>query len=558
MPHILLVEDSPTQAQYAQLILESEGFTVDTAANGRAAIERLSDGTFDLILSDVLMPDLSGYELCRAVKTEPRTRHIPVVLLTQLTDPMDILRGLECGADNFITKPFEAAYLIRRIRSILANRSSHGPDAQEPGTILSFRGTGVTITTDKEQMLDLLLATVEDYVRTRDKERTAREAQAALEARAAELAETGRRKDQHLAMLAHELRNPLAPLLTSLHVLRQAGADARTREQSLDRMERQVLFLSRLLDDLLDASRVAQGKLALRLELVDLARLLRQAADDRRCLLERAGLSLTVRTPDTPVWHRGDPTRLSQVFHNLLDNAAKFTGNKGRVTVELTMAGQQAVATVADTGPGIAPEVLARLFQPFAQGEQSLDRPQGGLGLGLSVVRGLVEMHGGNVEAESAGPGQGAKFTVRLPLESEPYALAKEADSDSTFQPKRDKLRVVVIEDNRDAADSLCMLLRLMGHEVRAAYNGPDGVAAAVEFAPDAVISDIGLPGLDGFGVARQLRLNPVTARVYLLALTGYSSDEDRRLSVQAGFDRYLTKPVAPEILLELLAAPGK
>ena len=376
-----------------------------------------------------------------------------------------------------------------------------------------------------------------------------------------EVREADRRKGEWIAMLAHELRNPLAPLLTGLHVLRRS-AERSAVEQSAAMMERQVRRLSRLVDDLLDVSRVGRGKIQLRRERMDLARLVRTTAADFRHALTEAGVALTVQTPETPVWITGDAMRLEQVLSNLLDNAAKFTDRGGRVTVMLSAAGEpgasapggQAELRVRDTGVGIEPEVLARLFEPFSQADRSLHRTRGGLGLGLALVRGLTELHGGRVRASSEGPGHGAEFVVRLPLTGEPAALAEPSREP---QPSKERRRVLVVEDNRDAADTLRMLLELQGHEVRVAYTGPDGVRAAEEWRPAVVVSDIGLPGLDGFGVARALRANPATAQARLIAVTGYGSEDDRRQARESGFDHLLTKPADPAALQQLLVAPA-
>jgi PAS domain S-box-containing protein len=374
--------------------------------------------------------------------------------------------------------------------------------------------------------------------------------------------EASRRKDEFLSMLAHELRNPLAPILNSLHVARQPETSAADREQALILADRQARHLTHIVDDLLEVSRVMRGKVQLRPQRLDLGNLIQTTVEDRRFVAEQAGLSLAVKTPAKPVWVHGDGTRLSQVFQNLLDNAVRFTDRGGKVTVHLTVDERpQAVVTVGDSGIGIEPEMLPRLFDVFAQADRTLERTRGGLGLGLSVVKGLVDLHGGQVAAASKGPGRGAEFTVRLPLETKPTTLAATSApspaSVKTAVPSREGLRVLVVEDQRDAAASLRMLLEVLGHETRVAYTGPDGVCAAAEWRPDIVLCDIGLPGLDGYGVARELRLNPITAQVRLLALTGYGTDEDRRLTREAGFDLHLTKPVAPETLQDVLAWRG-
>ncbi len=257
--------------------------------------------------------------------------------------------------------------------------------------------------------------------------------------------------------------------------------------------------------------------------------------------------------PATPVWAQGDPTRLTQVLGNLLDNACKFTPPGGQTVVRLVAdaSRHQTVLTVADTGVGIAPEVLQRLFEVFGQAAQGIDRRQGGLGLGLAVVRGLVELHGGRVSVRSGGPGKGTEFTIVLPLEPEPAPLVEAAPQTRRGGVSR---RILLIEDSVDGAETLRVMLTLLGHEVRVAATGPDGVQQAGEWLPEVVLSDIGLPGLDGYGVARALRANPATAYVLLIAITGYGTDDDRRLAHEAGFNHHLTKPADPAVLLALIA----
>jgi CheY-like chemotaxis protein len=351
------------------------------------------------------------------------------------------------------------------------------------------------------------------------------------------------------------LRNPLAPALTGLALLREAPDDQAGRTHATAMIERQVRHLKRLVDDLLDEARITRGQMALRLERLDLGRLARTAAGDRRRLLEQAGLTLTVQVPETPVWARGDEVRLTQVMSNLLDNAAKFTDRGGAVTVRLAVAAGQAVLTVTDTGIGIAPAVLPRLFAALTQADRSLDRARGGLGLGLSVVRGLVELHGGRVEAASRGEGQGSEFTVRLPVEDEPAALAAPP---AKLQPASRRLRVVVVEDNKDAANILRLFLEALGCEARVAYTGPEGVRTAVAWKPDAVLSDVGLPGLNGLELAAELRKRPETASALLVGISGYGSDEDVQRAHEAGFNHYLVKPADPAAILQILKHVGE
>jgi PAS domain S-box-containing protein len=373
-----------------------------------------------------------------------------------------------------------------------------------------------------------------------------------LRQRVEKLAEADRRKDEFLAMLAHELRNPLAPVLNGLQVLRLAESDHELLEQARAMMERQIRHMTRLVDDLLDVSRITRGKVQVRRERLDLAALVRTAAEDRRPTLEQAGLELRVDAPRQPMWVAGDPTRLAQILNNLLDNAVKFRDGGDRVAVTLAedAAAGRAVLTVRDNGLGIDPEIFPRLFDAFAQADRSLDRSRGGLGLGLSLVKGLAELHGGSVEARSDGPGRGAEFTVRLPLAREAPALTEMPTAPPAVA---EPLRILIVEDNRDAANSLCLLLELLGHRARVAYTGTEGVRAAHEWRPDVVLCDIGLPEMDGYDVASELRRSPETRAARLIAVTGYGQEEDRRRAQQAGFDHHLVKPVDPEALWPLL-----
>ena len=364
-----------------------------------------------------------------------------------------------------------------------------------------------------------------------------------------ELHEASRRKDDFLAMLAHELRNPLAPIRNGLHVLDMcAGKDA-TVQRVREMMGRQIQHMARLIEDLLEVSRLTRGKITLQRTRLDLARLVRLEVEDRRGGLEGAGLTVRVQAPETPVWVQGDATRLAQLLDNLLDNAAKFSqaGDEVSVRVLTQEAEREAVVVVRDTGSGIEPGLLPRVFESFTQADRSPDRSKGGLGLGLALVKGLVELHGGRIEAASDGPGRGARFTLWLPLEGEPAALVERP---SPPAEGKKPLRILVVEDNRDAAESLRMLLSLCGYEVTVAHTGPGGVAAALKTRPDVVLCDIGLPGMDGLAVADALRRSPVTAETRLIAVTGYGQEDDRRRALEAGFDEHLVKPVDPEQLL--------
>ncbi|MBX9582471.1 MAG: CHASE3 domain-containing protein [Gemmataceae bacterium] len=385
-----------------------------------------------------------------------------------------------------------------------------------------------------------------------DLERTVAERTAELAAANDALRDAARRKDQFIAMLAHELRNPLAPIKNGVRLLGLARDEA-TVGRVRELIGRQVEHLAHIVADLLDASRVARGKVDLRRERVDLGRVVRQVAADEARAFDAAGVRLALDLPDAPVWVDGDRTRLTQVVNNLLANAAKFTDRGGDAAVGLGVADGAAVLRVRDTGVGIAPDLLPRVFDAFTQADESLDRSRGGLGLGLALVKGVVELHGGSVRAASPGRGGGAEFTVTLPTTAEP--VAPPADAPPPEAGAKRRLRVLIVEDNRDAADSLRMFLELTGSEVAVAYTGPDGVELARRAAPDLVLCDIGLPGLDGYEVARRIRDEAAGKRPVLVALTGYGEEDDRRRAREAGFDHHFTKPADPAVIERLLGS---
>jgi two-component system CheB/CheR fusion protein len=368
------------------------------------------------------------------------------------------------------------------------------------------------------------------------------------------LRELDRRKTEFLGILSHELRNPLAPMQNALWLLSRAepGGDQALRARCI--LERQLRHLGRIVDDLLDVTRIAHGKIRLQKERVDLADLVRRTVEDHADLLAERGVVLAERLGSEPLWVEADATRISQAVGNLLHNAAKFTSRGAQVEVALSREDGTAALRVRDEGVGISPHLLGRLFEPFTQGDESLDRNRGGLGLGLSLVKGFVELHGGAVEARSAGVDRGAEFVVRLPT------LAEEPAGSAAAGPRRAAVprRVLVVEDNADAADTLREMLELWGHAVEVARDGGEGVEKARAFRPDVVLCDIGLPVMSGFEVARALRADPATAATFLVAVTGYATEHDRRLSAEAGFDRHLGKPVhAEEIAAAVASAPS-
>jgi len=375
-----------------------------------------------------------------------------------------------------------------------------------------------------------------------------------VEARVA-LESADRHKNQFLAMLSHELRNPLAPIRNCLQLLGLAAPGSEQARRAAAVIDRQVAHLTALVEDLLDVTRISSGKVQLHREPLDLLEVVRRVLEDHRAELAAAGLEVRVALPAGPVAVDGDRTRLTQVLGNLLQNAAKFTPAGGTVTLSLAVdapAGQ-AIVRVRDTGAGIAAEMLPRLFQPFTQADATLDRSQGGLGLGLALTKGLVELHGGTVRAESRGLGQGAEFVVVLPLRADQALPAAPMAAQPGGGIHR---RVLIIEDNVDAAESLGELLRVLGHEAEVAYDGAVGLERARAFRPDLVLCDVGLPGLDGYQVARLLRADPGLRAATVVALTGYAGPEDVARSKQAGFDQHLAKPIAIRDLERVLSPP--
>jgi PAS domain S-box-containing protein len=372
--------------------------------------------------------------------------------------------------------------------------------------------------------------------------------------------EADRRKTEFLAMLSHELRNPLAPIKNSLFVLDRALHDSDRAGRARAVLHRQVGHLTRLVDDLLDLTRISNGKIRLQLARLDLGILVRRTVEDYRSVFEGGGVTLTLEAPEGPVFVLGDATRLSQALGNLLQNAAKFTSGGGAAQVRLCAeeASGRAVVAIRDDGQGIEPRMLSRLFEPFTQADATLARSSGGLGLGLALVKGLIELHGGEVSATSLGLGRGAEFAAWLPLAPRSRATDGVQGGQNECEvalAAASPQRVLVIEDNVDSAESLRDVLQQHGHLVELAFDGRMGLAAARSFRPEVVLCDIGLPELDGFGVARAIRADPELSGVRLIAISGYATPEDRRSSLAAGFERHLAKPVTFEHLEEILAA---
>ncbi len=503
-PRVLLADDNAEMRSFIRRLLV-ERYDVEVVADGRAALEAMRRVRPSLVITDLLMPHVDGIALVKAIRADASLRTLPVIFVTERGELDSRIEGIEAGADDYLIKPFSPRELLARVRT------------------------------------NVELANMREAV-----ERGAGREEALVEA--------NRRKDEFLSMLAHELRNPLAPLTYGIHLLGLPDATPDAMARTREMLSRQVHHMARIVDDLLDVSRMTSGKLLLTRERLDLTRLLREAVEDRRGTLESNGISVELHVPSTPVWATGDETRLTQLFDNVLDNAKKFTPAGGRVTVRLAndANSNQATIFIRDSGIGIEPSLLPHVFDTFAQADQSLDRNRGGLGLGLAVAKGLTELHGGTITVSSAGKDRGSEFTIRLPSAPEPAAVgAAETDGAHAERP----LRVLIVEDNVESAHILKTLLEHHGHQVSVAYNGPAGVDVAKSERPDVVLCDIGLPGMDGYAVAGAIRQSPEMVDTRLIAVTGYGRDSDKRRALESGFDLHLVKPVNARVLLGHLVA---
>jgi signal transduction histidine kinase/CheY-like chemotaxis protein len=397
-----------------------------------------------------------------------------------------------------------------------------------------------------------LVSAARTALRARQRQYEIREQLSALMRNDEMLRDADRRKNEFLAILAHELRNPLAPIRNSLHVLKRKNPQDATTRRTTEMMERQVTYMVRLVDDLLEISRISIGKIELRKQPVEVSAIVRDALETSRPLVEAAGHYLRLEFPPEPLVLEGDVVRLTQVVANLLNNAVKYSERGGRIWLSVRRDGDAAEVSVRDMGRGIPPDKLPRVFDLFMQVDQDPHQSHGGLGIGLTLVKRLVEMHGGTVEARSEGPGKGSEFVVRLPLSA---GLPVPAPAAAHANPLQFPRRVLVVDDNRDAADSLRMLLELLGAEVFVAYNGADAFAALAAHRPAVILLDIGMPGMDGFEVARRIRKDPRYRQVTLIALTGWGQDDIRDRARGQGFDHHLTKPADPEFLQDLLSS---
>jgi signal transduction histidine kinase len=506
--HFLLVDDLEENLLSLSALLRRDGLTLLKARSGDEALELLLQYDVALALVDVQMPGLNGFELAELMRGNERTRHVPIIFVTAgSADTQWRFRGYEARAVDFIHKPIE------------------------PDILRSKVGVFFDLYQQRQQIAE-----------QRD----------ALKCQADALQEADRRKDEFLALLAHELRNPLAPLRHGLDILR-GNPEQQNAAEIREMMDRQLSHLVRLIDDLLDVSRVSQGKIELRKERLQAADIVRSALETSRPLIDSANHALTVDLPPEPIWLDADLTRLSQVVGNLLNNAAKYTPDGGRIKLSVQAQADTAVITVADNGIGIPTDVQTEIFQLFAQVDNHLDRARGGLGIGLALVEQLVAIHGGTVAVVSQGSGQGSAFTVRLPLASGHEPQPESQSTEVQSLPLR-RLKVLVVDDSLDIARTIGWMLEEIGHEHRLVDDGRKALLAAREFGPDVILLDIGLPGMDGYAVCRALRQDERFRSTCIIAQTGWGRDRDRESAGEAGFDHHLVKPVSLVKLEQLLS----
>jgi signal transduction histidine kinase len=504
----LLVDDLEENLLSLEALLRRDDLVLLKARSGDQALELLLQHDVALALVDVQMPGLNGYELAELMRGNERTRRIPIIFVTAgTTDSQHRFRGYEAGAVDFIQKPIE-------------------PDVLRGKAAVFF-----------------------ELYRQRQQIAVQRDE---LVAQAEALKEADRRKDEFLATLAHELRNPLAPLRHGLDILHRDPAGNGVSE-ILGTMDRQLVHLVRLIDDLLDVSRVSQGKITLRKETIAVADVIAAAVEASRPAIDAAGHALAIDVPSEPLWLDADFTRLAQVVGNLLNNAGKYTPNGGLIGISAGTDGNFAVIRVSDNGIGIPAAKQSEVFELFAQVENHLDRAKGGLGIGLALVKQLVALHGGTVEVESAGVGRGSVFTVRVPLAARSGQAVEPGQAPGEQAPAA-LLKVLVVDDNLDVAQTIGWMLEAIGHDYRLVHDGRLAIEAAKEYRPDVVLLDIGLPGMDGYAVCRAFRQDALLKDMPIIAQTGWGQIRDKTLAGEAGFDHHLTKPMAIGDLERVLA----
>ncbi|XYJ08913.1 response regulator [Telluria sp. B2] len=529
-PKILVVNDDAASLLALTSLLDQwaieTGYTVLSARSGQDALRQVLLHDFAVIILDVNMPGMDGFETAEAIHQRARSADIPIIFVTAfLADEIDRLKAYQRGAADFLFTPVIPQILHAKV-SVFVALANKNEQLRRQADKLSQHTLELTATNER------LMREIEDRQAAERKSHA---------------------KDEFLAMLGHELRNPLSAISSAAALIDMPGAGPEMASRARQIIGRQSQHLSRIVDDLLDLSRAMSGKILLERRPVDMASLVGACLDTFRATGRTAGYRINVDL--APNWVDGDPTRLEQIATNLIDNALKYTPVGGSIDIVIGAEGDDVLLTVSDTGVGIAPDLLPHVFDVFVQGSISLDRAQGGLGIGLALVRRLVELHGGSVSATSGGAGgAGSAFTIRLPR-AEPAKGSEPAEAAPAGHAGRPT--VLLIEDNEDGREMMATMLDVYGYPVLQSADGLDGVALATSRLPKVALVDIGLPGIDGYEVARRLRANPETRAMRLIALTGYGLADDQRRVLEAGFDMHLVKPVDIAQLLGALGEPA-
>jgi len=575
---ILLVDDQPQRLIAYRAILAELDLDLACARSGREALELLMDHEYAVVLLDVSMPDMDGFEAAKLIHEHPRFERTPIIFVTGVhLDDLDRLKGYSLGAVDYVSVPIVPQILRSKV-SVLVELYCKRKELQRANEELAHANArlseaNIALQEEKTRELEILNRSLQKANTELEAANRSLQSEIGERARAEQaLKEADRHKDEFLAMLAHELRNPLAPIHNAVELMRMKPLGDPQLHWARDVIARQLMSLTRLVDDLLGVSRITRGKINLTRQVIELEGLISRAVETVHPLFDEHEHQLTLELPEPGVKVFGDATRLTQAIANVLGNAAKYTDKGGQISLAAEVRGRDVEIRVRDNGIGIREDLLPHVFELFTQLERNDGRALGGLGIGLALVQRLVQMHGGDVTAASEGLGKGSVFAIRLPVLGEeqeasaaragmhPNTLPSGTDVASVVTPlvaagtQRMTRRILIADDNNDALESLATLLQLSGHEVYTATNGGTALQSAERHLPEVALLDIGMPMLDGYEVAKRIRAQPWGQRITLVALTGWGQDSDRRRSREAGFDSHLVKPLDLETLTDLLA----
>lgn len=556
--NVLLVDDKPERLLSYEVALGSLGHNLVRAQSGAEALGLLMKMEFAAILLDVSMPEMDGFETAALIRDHPRFEETPIIFVTgvQVTD-LDQRKGYEMGAVDYVQIPVVPAILRGKVQALVqlylqrAELSRLNRELEVANAELARAHEDLKAENMRElQQLNRTLERANAELMDSNTQLTQEIAEREKAEQALYLA--SQRKDEYIAVLAHELRNPLSAIHNAVEVMQLPSASEQQLDWAKELLQRQVIHLTCLMDDLLDVSRITSGRIQLRLEPVRLAEVVKHAADTLAPMLSKHGHTLEVVLPDEDLCVNGDMVRLTQVLDNLLTNAAKYMNDGGTIRLIVERCGERVTIRVRDHGIGIPESLLGKVFELFVQVPTAINRAQGGLGIGLALVRGLVELHGGDTYVTSDGPGCGSEFSVRLPLISADQWQVP-APPPALSQSSKKSVRLLIIDDNVDSAGALAICLESQGYELRVRHTGEEGLAEAARYQPDFVLLDIGLPDVDGYEVATRIRESEQISPIAVIAMTGYGGEKDKSKAKGAGFDHFFVKPVDLSQLLHRL-----